>query len=87
MEIIKPLGERLLVLPHTEENPVWIGDEGQTMIRAKVIEIGDVDEKFNGVTILMPKSAGVSLQINEVEHKLLRVADAWAIIESNDNAQ
>lgn len=88
MERIKPLGERLLVRPIIEENPLWIGDASETMIRAEIIEVGDVGEQYvPGKFIIMSKSSGVSLQINEVEHRLLRIGDAWAIIENHDNPQ
>jgi len=89
---LKPLGDRVVVEPLSEEETTKSGIilpdtvDKEKKAEGKVVAIGD-GEKIKklhlgvGVKVLFGKYAGEDVKVDEVEYKILTDEDVLAIIE------
>lgn len=89
---LKPLGDRVVVEPLTEEETTKSGIilpdtvDKEKKAEGKIIAIGDGEKikKLNlkeGDRVLFGKYAGEEVKVDEVEYKILTDEDVLAVIE------
>jgi chaperonin GroES len=86
---VKPLADRVLVKLEKKEaktaSGIIIPDTAQEKTQSgTVVEVGDDTEKIKvkaGQRIMYDKYAGTQVEIDGVEHLILKIADVIAVIE------
>ncbi|MGI5063048.1 co-chaperone GroES [Treponema denticola] len=86
---VKPLGDRVLVKPDAVETKtaggIIIPDTAQEKTqRGVVVAVGDDKEKIKvsvGQKVIHDKYAGTQIQIDGVEHLILKSNDLVAVVE------
>ncbi len=85
---IKPLGDRVLLKTEKEEEKtkggLYIPETAQEKTQSgKVVAVGD-DEEITvkvGQKVMYDKYAGTMVQIDDVDHLVLRMDDVIAVVE------
>jgi len=89
---IKPLGDRVLVKPHTQEEVTKSGivlpdtAEKERKEQGEILALGDGEKikKLNlkvGDKVLFGKYAGDEVEVDKVEYKILKDEDILAVIQ------
>ncbi|HOO75049.1 MAG: co-chaperone GroES [Thermotogae bacterium] len=86
---VKPLGNRLLIKPITEETKTQGGivlpdSAKEKPQKAVIVEMGNLDEDYGlviGDHVLYSKYSGTEIKIDDVDHIVIDIDDVLAKVE------
>lgn len=84
---IKPLADRVLILPQSVEEKTACGiilpdSAKEKQFQGRIVNIGDKVENLSvGDVVLYNKNKGTEVELNDVKHLIIRQEDILAIVK------
>lgn len=84
---IKPLADRVLILPQSVEEKTACGiilpdSAKEKQFQGRIVNIGDKVENLSvGDVVLYSKNKGTEVELNDVKHLIIRQEDILAIVK------